>query len=229
MILSGIIQARMSSSRLPGKVLKQTYGTCVLGHLLDRLKNSKNCTRFIVATSVDPTDDPVKNFCESRNVECFRGPLQDVAKRFLETIQAYSLDAFIRINADSPFMDPRVIDEAVDLFRTSGASIVTNTLKRSYPKGQSVEVLNAELFARHYPDMKSADEFEHVTQYFYKRPQQFNIHNFSTPQDCSQINLCVDTLEDFIFFETALSHFGNRSTEIAWQDAAALSRELKPS
>jgi spore coat polysaccharide biosynthesis protein SpsF len=109
MSIGVIVQARMSSSRLPGKVLREVQGRALLGHLLDGLRQAKGPDTLLVATSVDPSDDAV-----------WRGPLDDVAARFLGAAEAASLDAAVRICADSPLLDPALVDQAVALFRLGG-------------------------------------------------------------------------------------------------------------
>ncbi len=135
-----IIQARMSSQRLPDKVLTMVNGKPLLQYLLERLTHCSSIDQIVVATSEDKSDDPIAVFCHEYGALCFRGPLQNVAKRFYMALEKYNLDAFVRVCCDSPMLDQKLIDQGVKLFNGE-YDLVTNTLRRSYPVGQSVEVI----------------------------------------------------------------------------------------
>ena len=187
-----VIQARMSSERFPGKVLAPLAGTPLLGHLLDRLSRY----RVVVATSTEQSDDPIANFCTERGAECFRGPLEDVAARIAGVVAATGVDAFVRVSADSPLLDPALVDRGVGLFSERAPDLATNVFPRTFPKGQSVEVVNARTFLAVEPELTDAADREHVTTFFYARPERFRIENFSADEDLSGVNLAVDTPED---------------------------------
>lgn len=191
-----IVQARMGSRRLPGKILAQIDGKPMLWYQLERLKICKQADEIIVATSIEKEDDPVAILCDRLKTECFRGSLIDVASRFLGAIDRCGLDAFVRISGDSPLIDPAVVDRAARIFREGDYDIVTNVLKRTFPKGQSVEVIRAGVFKTGCGLMRTADELEHVTKFFYREQSRFNIFNFVYTSDCSSLNLSVDTKED---------------------------------
>src|SRR5438552_13589075 len=110
MRIGAIIQARMTSSRLPGKVLQPMHGRPMLQYLLDRLSRASGVSDVIVATSGDRSDDPIERFCHAAGVKCVRGSLLDVAARFLDVLAAWPLDAFVRVSADSPLLDQRIVD-----------------------------------------------------------------------------------------------------------------------
>ncbi|MEK9707705.1 MAG: hypothetical protein VW618_07805, partial [Alphaproteobacteria bacterium] len=156
-------------------------------------------------TSVEPSDDPVAQFCGDTNVACVRGDLHDVAGRFLTALEATTGDGFVRISGDSPLLDPALIRQALDLFTETGADLVTNVLERTYPKGMSVEAVRADAFRRAYAEMNTPDEFEHVTAHFYKAPARWNIADFTSGRDLGAVSLSVDTGEDFARFEGILA------------------------
>src|SRR5947207_1002273 len=116
MRIGAIIQARMTSSRLPGKVLQSMHGRPMLQYLLDRLARAQGVSDIVVATSIDRSDDPIERFCSAAGVACVRGPLLDVAARFHEVLETWPLDAFVRVSADSPLLDQRIVDAAVRLY-----------------------------------------------------------------------------------------------------------------
>lgn len=192
-----IIQARFSSARLPGKILRDIQGKKILEHALDALEGSDNTPEVILATSDEQSDDVVEEFCHERGTTCYRGSLKNVASRFNNIINEHKLDAFVRICGDSPLILPEVIETAIKYYTELHPDVATNTFKRTYPRGQSVEVVNAEVFCQNFPDFSEERDFEHVTQYFYRNSDKFNIHNFNLDQDLSHLNFCVDTQEDF--------------------------------
>ena len=195
--ISAIVQARMSSQRLPGKVLADLGGRPLLSYLLESLKMCSGLDSYLVATSVEEGDDPVAAFCGQQGVACFRGPLEDVAGRFAAAAQRCGCEAFVRVNGDSPFLDPRLIEWALGLFRKSPCDVVTNVHPRTFPKGQSVEVVRTASFARAYAEMRRPEHLEHVTKYFYDRASEFEIKNFSSSREYGGLQLSVDTGEDF--------------------------------
>ncbi|MGH7380760.1 MAG: cytidylyltransferase domain-containing protein [Candidatus Methylomirabilales bacterium] len=196
MKVGAIVQARMNSERLPGKVLHTVRGKPMLEYLLERLDHCKSLDAVVVATSTDPTDDPVARFCRQGARQCFRGSLDNVASRFKDVLDTSKLDAFVRISGDSPLLDPKVVDRGVELFLKGDYDVVTNVFPRSFPRGQSVEVVRAGTFRRAFERAWSEDELQHVTLYFYRHPEWFRILNFGADADYSGVHLAVDTIED---------------------------------
>lgn len=192
-----VIQARMNSARMPGKVLSTIRGKLLLQHLLESIESIPSLPPVIVATSLSSSDDPIVEFCEKRSTNVFRGSLYNVASRFQSICKLESLDFFVRICADSPAIHPEIIQNAVNLFCTNEFDIVTNTLERSFPKGQSVEVVRSSVFLKSFCDDWNDHEKEHVTSYFYKRNTEYKIHNFFNSFDCSGISLSVDQPQDY--------------------------------
>jgi len=190
----------MSSERLPGKTLHPVNGKPLLQYLLDRLSRCRGLDAVVVATSRDETDHAIESFCQEQGVPCYRGPLKNVALRFREAIDHYAFEAFVRVNGDSPLLDQALVERALKVFAQDRFDLVTNVLVRSYPKGQSVEVLRGEVFRKTFGLMKEEEDLEHVTKYFYKHQDQFKIHNFEAPESYSGIQLSVDTLEDMETF-----------------------------
>jgi len=199
--IGAIVQARMSSRRYPGKVLHEIDGKPVLQYLLERLDQSQSISHVIVATSTDTSDDPVEDFCRTRNISFHRGPLNNVAGRFVEVLDRYPFDGFVRLSADSPLLDQRLVDEAVAWYKKGAYELVTNVFPRTFPKGQSVEVIKGSVFKAYYPSMRTVDELEHVTPYFYNHSHQFTIYNLATDEALGNIQMSVDTPEDMNRFE----------------------------
>jgi len=224
--IGGIIQVRMTSKRLPGKVLRSLYGKPMLQYLFESTVHCEGIEELIVATSTESTDDPIFHFCEAYGVSCKRGPLEDVAGRFAEIVQDLNLGAFVRINGDSPLLDYRLISRAVQNFKKGNYDIATNVLKRTFPKGQSVEVVQASTFLNAYSSMSSAYEREHVTPYFYARQSDFSIYNFESENDYGEIQLSVDSQEDMLQTEQLVAHMEKPHWEYTVEELVALVQEL---
>jgi len=216
-----IVQARMSSQRLPSKVLTIVNGKPLLQYLLERLKYCSSIDQIIVATSYNKSDDPIAAFCNEYGALCFRGPLQNVAKRFYMALEKYNFDAFVRICGDSPILDQKLIDQAVKIYNEE-YDLVTNILPRSYPLGQSVEVIRTSTFKKVYEKMSTSDHFEHVTKYYYEKPDAFRIKNFSNKKDLSSYRLVVDTLEDLKRIEKIIVSMTKPHIEYSLNDSIKL-------
>jgi spore coat polysaccharide biosynthesis protein SpsF len=195
-----VVQARMSSSRLPGKVLKPMAGRPMLGWLLERMRQVGSVGKVIIATSRGVDDDQVAAYAESMDVLCFRGSLDDVLSRFQGVAEKYQLDAMVRVSADSPFLDPVIVREAVGLFNRNDVDLVTNVFPRSFPKGQSVEIVTRSAIERAAEIATLADR-EHVTSHFYTYPERYRILNFAAPRPLAGVQMAVDTKDDFILAE----------------------------
>lgn len=196
----------MSSRRLPGKVLAPLAGKPTLAYLLERLARCSAVDRVIVATSIEPSDDPVAAYCEQAGVLVHRGPLEHVAARFGEVVDRFGLDAFVRVTADSPLLDQRLVDRGAALYRDGDFDVVTNVYPRStFPSGQSLEVVRSDAFRDALANMDDHYEREHVTPYFYRRPEQFRIHNLVAETDDSGLDVSLDTAADAQLIETVLA------------------------
>lgn len=190
------VQARMSSRRLPGKVLRPLAGKPLLAHLLDRLSRVEAVDGLVLATSVAAGDDAIERFARARNVPCHRGPLDDVASRLLEAARAHDLHAVVRISGDSPLIDPAIVSRAVWLFRDERPDLATNVFPRSFPKGQSVEVIPTAILAQVAANGDAGDR-EHVTPRIYRNAARFRIVNFAAASPRPTLQLSIDTEEDF--------------------------------
>lgn len=199
--IGAIVQARMSASRLPGKVLRPIAGKPMLLYLLERLERCAVLDLVVVATSTQDSDDAVEAFCNEQHINCVRGPLEDVSGRFLSVLDAFAFEGFVRVNGDSPLLDTRLIERGVELFLWREADIATNVQPRTFPRGQSVEVIRSATFRAAYPSMVQERRTEHITEHFYAYPDEYVIHNFRADPPCAGVRLAVDTLEDMRVIE----------------------------
>ena len=192
----------MSSKRYPCKVLHPVSNKNILQFIIERLNLIPLLKDIFVATSIEKSDLPIKQFCNENDIKCFRGDLNDVAGRFNSLLNTFPCDAFVRVNGDSPLIDHNIISKGISMFNNGNYDLVTNVLTRTYPKGQSVEVVNSKTFQKTYLKMYRSDYLEHVTKYFYNNENEFNIKNFESKKQLENIQLSVDTYEDMKMFES---------------------------
>ena len=217
MNIATIIQARMNSSRFPNKVLKKINSKPLIEYLIDQVTFKNIDMPIVVATSLKKTDQEIVNYCTKHNLEFYRGDLLNVASRFYKIIKIYNLDFFVRVCADSPLLDGNLIKKAVK-FAEKDVDIITNVMPRSFPKGQSVEVVNCETFLTYYEKLTSEKDYEHVTRYFYKNSTSFNIINLKNDKDFSSVNLAVDTRQDFQKVSKIIRNFEKKHYEYSFRD-----------
>ena len=183
-----IVQARLSSKRLPKKVLKEIKKLAVIDWIHTRLSNVNFKNEIVIATSSAKSDDELFQYCLKKDYKVIRGSLNNVAKRFHQVLQPIDCKYIFRVCADSPFIDPKLLNAAYEL-SFEDADIITNVHKRTYPKGQSVELINKKSFMNIYPYLNKASEREHITSRFYKDYKNYKIINFESTHDFSQIRV----------------------------------------
>ena len=198
----GVVQARMGSSRLPGKVLLDlTPGESVLERVCQRLGRSTALDRVIVATTRHPDDDAIERLCHRIGVDLVRGDTHDVLDRYVQAISGDpDCDVVVRVTADCPFVDPETVDSLVDTLKREGADYVSNRLpppyRRTYPVGLDVEACTREALERAWKLAKQAHQREHVTPFLYENPDDFRIRIVDLPEDLSEHRWTVDTADD---------------------------------
>lgn len=214
-----ILQARMSSSRLPGKMLLSVGGLTLFDRVVERCRRSREVSEIIIATSSDSSDDAIAARCSAMGLKYHRGPLLDVAERFASLVRFAECDSFVRICGDSPFIDPALIDESVAAYRRLDVDLVTNTFPRTFPKGVSIEVVRAKTFLAAYSRMTAAGEREHVTAVFYRLADEYRIHSIQNADDLSAESLCVDTAADLERIDAVFKMLGERASGCGWREA----------
>jgi spore coat polysaccharide biosynthesis protein SpsF len=196
-----IIQARMSSTRLPGKVLMQLpwgSGISVLGQVIRRLKRARSLDTVIVATTTGDEDDPIVEAAMSEGAEVFRGELDDVLSRYYHAAKEFGLDVVVRVTSDCPCVDPEVLDAVVWKREEEGADYASNTLQRTFPHGLDTEVFTFDALERAFSEAREPDEREHVTPYLYQSGN-FNIAGMEAPAHLRRpdIRITLDVPEDY--------------------------------
>lgn len=223
-----VVQARMSSERLPGKVLTLVRGKPMLSYLLDRLKQSQELDGVVVATSDQTSDDRIAAFAESADVGCYRGSLEDVASRLVAAAEMVEADALVRVSGDSPLLDSALVDTLVALYRKNDrVDLVTNVQKRTFPKGQSVEVVALASLRQIYESGLSIGEREHVTSHFYMHPDRFSIVNVEHDAKLGSVQLSIDTPSDMARFDSLLGVLGEPAHSHGLDAVLAAARQLE--
>ena len=216
-----IIQARMGSNRLPGKVLMDLAGETVLGRVVGRLGRSSEIEWIVVATTDATADDPIVEACESLGVTCFRGAEQDVLDRFYQAAHANAADAVVRVTSDCPLIDPMLVDETIRLLRDEGVDYASNVFPRTYPRGLDTEVFTVAALDRAWSEAREPHQREHVTPYFYENPRKFRQASLTGKADYSRYRWTLDTREDLNLLRTIYSRFEGRD-DFSWQEVIHL-------
>ncbi len=191
-----IIQARSNSKRFKNKVLHLIYGIPIIQHIVNRIKQSKKTTKLIVSSSSKKSDDNLISYLKKNRIKFFRGDLENVAMRLYETAKMNNAKFFVRISGDSPLIDPKLLDKAIKIsLKEKKYDIVTNVFPRTFPKGQSVEVIKTSIIKKYSKNFSKLDK-EHVTKYFYDNSNKFLIKNFTFNGKNKIIKLSVDTKKD---------------------------------
>jgi spore coat polysaccharide biosynthesis protein SpsF len=216
-----IIQARMGSTRLPGKVLKDLGGETVLARVAKRTGRAKLLDEVVVATSVLPADDAIARECEALQVACFRGDELDVLDRYYRAAQKFGADIIVRITSDCPLIDPELIDATIRSSLAERADYASNSLVHSYPRGLDVEVFTADALERASTAAKEKYQRTHVTPYLYEHAELFKLVSVTGEVDHSEYRWTLDTSEDWELIRAIYKHFENRD-DFRWFEVLKL-------
>ncbi|MBM3632203.1 MAG: hypothetical protein FJX03_00630 [Alphaproteobacteria bacterium] len=195
MTINIFIQARMSSKRFPGKILAPFKGRPIIFHLIKAAQAVSLVQKVVVLTSEHESDDPLASYLNYLSIPHFRGDLDNVFQRFQDALIQFPCDKFIRLCADSPLMEPDLIQKVIEL-SCDVADITTNVHTRTFPKGLSVEVIKSETFSNINLNEVDVEGKEHITAHFYKNPQKYKIKSVISSQDYQQENFCIDEIND---------------------------------
>jgi spore coat polysaccharide biosynthesis protein SpsF len=207
-----IIQARMGSSRLPGKVLLDLAGEPMLARVINRMCRAQSLDGVIIATTTEPADDSLVALCNARGWPCFRGSRDDVLDRYYRAAQEFGAAIVVRITSDCPLIDPEVIDRVVRelLDHRSRPDYASNVLpRRTYPRGLDVEAFRWETLKAIWQEDDNPAWREHVTQFLHHHPERFVIHSVLNDRDLSAMRWTVDTPEDLEFVRLIYGAFGH--------------------
>ncbi len=208
MRIGTVIQARMGSSRLPGKVLLPLAGRPVIWHVVTRSRGSRLAGEVALATSTSGGDDALALWAGENAVPVFRGSEDDVLSRIVGAARAFGFDAVARVTADCPLMDPALIDLTVEKFLAVGVDVACNVVHRTFPRGLDVEVLTLQALERASAAGLTSFHREHVTPFFYEHPELFRILSVEDPAGLNRddLRICLDTHEDYELLKALLEH-----------------------
>lgn len=223
MRLVAIVQARMGSSRLPGKALTDIFGRTMLARVVRRARRSALIDRLVVATTEKKADDAIVSECNSLGISCFRGSEDDVLDRYYQAAIAFSADSIVRITSDCPLIDPEIIDRVVQVFLNSGLDYSSNTIENTYPRGLDVEVFTFNALEKAWHEASADFQHVHVTPYIYQHPEQFEILSVTCDEDWSHYRWTVDTSEDLALIRAVYAKI-NRDDLFSWRDVLELFR-----
>ncbi|MCW3111118.1 MAG: biosynthesis protein [Segetibacter sp.] len=214
MILA-ITQARMSSTRLPGKVLMEINGKTLLDLHIDRVKKSSYINKHVIAISESENDNVLEEYCKAKKIDYFRGSENDVLDRFYSLSKKIKPASIVRLTADCPLIDSLVIDQAIDLFISSNCDYASNTLQPSFPDGLDTEVFSYAALEKAWKEATLKSDREHVTAYIWKNSTLkggtlFSSANLSFEKDFSNYRLTVDEKEDFLLIEKLIKSLGEK-------------------
>jgi len=206
-----IIQARMGSSRLPGKVLmKIEQKKTVLEFIINQLKQSKLIEKIIIATTVLDEDEQIVNLSKEMNISYFRGHPKDVLDRYYECAKHFSLSSIVRITSDNPLIDPTLVDHVIEKFMSGSFDYVTNFLKRTFPYGTEAEIISFNALEKTWINAKKPSEREHVTLYVLNNENDFRIGEIRNDVDLSHLRWTIDRENDLILAKNLVEKIKER-------------------
>lgn len=205
MNIGAIVQASNCSQRFPGKMLRPLGGKPLMQYLLESLRQCESLSEVVVTTSRRSEDDEIQQYCRQFGVNCFRGSLRNVVGRVRDVLLLQDWDGFVRLHADSPLLDYRLVSHAVGITDRVKCDLVTNIFPHSFPQGQSVEMIHREVFLKAYKQMHRREDLLHTTPYFYRHVEEFKIVNFAMKANRNELQLAIDAPEDFLRLETILA------------------------
>jgi len=220
-----IVQARMASTRLPGKVLADIAGQSMLARVVMRARRSKRIDRLVVATSTESRDDPIVALCEQMEFEYSRGSALDVLDRYFQVSQEFEAQTVVRLTADCPVIDPDVIDQTIEEFFAAepAADFAANRFpwERTFPIGLDVEVCTMKALETAWSEADQQHQREHVMPFLYERPERFRILHVRNDEDYGHIRWTVDTVDDLAFVREIYKRFRGRD-DFNWREILEL-------
>lgn len=197
-----LVQARVGSTRLPGKILKEICGKTILHHEIDRLKKCKEIDEIVIATTDKEDDDKIVNEAKKLSVKYFRGSENDVLSRFYYSAKENNADIIVRVTSDCPCIDFEILDKMLiyfkDKYKEKQIDYLSNTINRTYPRGYDIEIFTFSALEKSYINAEKEYEREHVTPYIYDKTNNFLKLSFENKDDYSNYRVTLDTIEDFI-------------------------------
>lgn len=227
-MIYAIIQARMGSTRLPGKVMMDLHGHPVIEHVVTRLNRSSLIDKIIIATSFDSNNQPIIDFCKENEIDYFVGSEDDVLDRYYQTAIDNNVDdedILIRITSDCPLIDPFVVDKIIQEHISNKNDYTTNVIECTYPDGLDCEVFNFNVLKNAWINANLSSQREHVTLYIRDNPDKFKLGNVKNNKDLSSLRWTLDEKEDFIFINEIYKNLFDKDSFFTMEDIVHLLKE----
>ena len=205
-----IVQARMGSSRLPGKVMLKLDENPVLYYVLKQLQSSKLIEKIVVATTTLDQDDVIEDYVKNMGIDVFRGSSNDVLDRYYQCATKFSFSTIIRITSDNPLIDPTIVDNLIQKFISNSYDCLTNAYVRTFPYGTEVEIFSFESLEKAWKNATKPSEREHVTPYLYNNSGNFKIFNVEHPKNISNLRWTIDRKNDLTLVKSIISKIKKR-------------------
>jgi spore coat polysaccharide biosynthesis protein SpsF len=222
------IEARMTSSRLPGKVLMEVAGKPMLEHLVDRLKTVPSLNGIVLATTTNLSDDKLEGFAKKAGINCYRGSENDVMTRVIQAAESVGADIVVEITGDCPLIDPQIVEQTIQMYKFNRADYVSNAHIRSYPDGMDVQVFALELLKRSAAMTDDVIDHEHVTLHLRNHPELFSqVHLIAPPEiHWPELGLTLDEPKDFDLIKKIIEYFGPVNSLFSCLDIVRLLRQM---
>ncbi len=221
-----IIQARMGSTRFPGKVLKKIYNKTILEHVISRVQTAENINDIIIATTIKKEDDRIVDICQNNNIKFYRGSEEDVLSRYYHTAKENKSDIIVRITSDCPLIDKEVMENMIEFYIKNNYDFVTNAgpdaSYRTFPRGLDVEIFSYDTLEKAHLKSRVPSEREHVTLYFYDHPDEYNIYVYKNKTDYSGYRWTLDTAEDWKLIKKIYNELYNKDQDFSWRKVLTL-------
>jgi spore coat polysaccharide biosynthesis protein SpsF len=223
------IICRYNSNRLVGKILKEIEGKPILKYIIERLNEVTDLANIVIATSSEPSDNPIIEFCQKENINYFRGSLENVSQRFIECALSKQHIYTTRINGDNIFVDIESLKEMIEIAKMRKYDFVSNLKGRSFPKGMSVEIVRTAYYRKQFEKFNHPDHYEHVTLYLYQNEEGENFYYYFNKicPESGGIQLAIDTQEDFSLATKIISNFAGQHLKYGLEDVFNLYKQLE--
>lgn len=217
----GIIQARMSSTRLPRKVLLPILEKPVLWHIYNRLKNCKNIDQICIATSTNPPDDEIEKFAIQENIQLYRGSEEKIVNRLLGAAKKFGADAIVRVTGDCPLIDPKIVDQLITIYLNKPSiDFVSNTMERTFPDGLDTEVISTKFLDRLLTEMDDSQEW--FIMHVIENQKRYRCEGYKNVEDLSQLRWTLDYNEDYEFVKAVYNELFDEGRIFYMQDILEL-------
>lgn len=219
-----VVQARLGSTRLPGKIFKTVQGKPLLSYQLERLRRVTSVEGIVIATTTNPLDLPIVDYCNLEGLHCIRGSEEDVLSRYVAACDAFGLEVVVRVTSDCPLLDPKLLEKGLACFSEHYDTLDYLSIchERSYPLGMDFEIIRVDALKKAFFEAQTTSEKEHVTPYIWQHPKLFRLGNLQQKEDQSSYRLTVDTQEDFTLIEHIIKELYPKNPEFGLNDIITL-------